>query len=169
MDEPAREGPEMTALAVPGRSCRRPGLAEGGGTRAERREASARMAHVLVVDDEFIIAMVFRKAIEELGHRVTLALDGCAALAADDRDPVDILVTDLRMPAMDGTELLRRLRERRPGLPAVVVSGYTADLGEAGSAAATVVLSKPVSPHLLASHVATLLEGRAETGIDPTS
>lgn len=120
------------------------------------------MAHVLLVEDELLVSQAFREALEDEGHRVTAVQDGSAALAADQRDPAEVLVTDLRMPRMGGLEVLSRLRVRRPGLPAVIVSGYPADvpdLGETG-AALTAVLCKPVTPSRLAGRVSALL-GRA--------
>ena len=117
------------------------------------------MAHVLLVEDEMLLAQVFQAALEDEGHRVTAAGDGVSALSADALDPAEVLVTDLRMPRMGGRELVAHIRERRPGLPVVVLSGYALDAGEigGGAAAATVLLSKPVSPRALAEEVTGLL------------
>jgi CheY-like chemotaxis protein len=119
------------------------------------------VAHVLLVEDETLVAHVLQTALEDEGHRVTAVGDGVVALAADLLDPADLLVTDLRMPRMGGRELVARLRERHPGLPVVVLSGYAPDGGGldgigAGSAA-TVMLSKPVGTGELAGAVGALL------------
>ncbi len=119
------------------------------------------MAHVILVEDEMLLAQVFQAALEDEGHRVTAAGDGVAALSADALDPAEVLVTDLRMPRMGGRELVAHLRERRPGLPVLVLSGYAVGgvgiSGVAAAAGATVLLSKPVSPRALAREVTVLL------------
>jgi CheY-like chemotaxis protein len=81
------------------------------------------VAHILLAEDEVLIALMFQDALEVEGHRVSVAHDGIEALEVDEQDPAEVLVTDLAMPRMGGRELLERLRERRPGLPALVVSG----------------------------------------------
>lgn len=113
------------------------------------------MAHILVVDDEVMIAMLFRSVIEAEGYRVTVAHDGIAALDAFERDPADALVTDLTMPRMGGRDLLIRLRERHPALPAIVVTGYAG--AEDLNGRQTAVFNKPVSPKLLLQRLAELL------------
>ncbi|UEM18952.1 response regulator [Skermanella mucosa] len=113
------------------------------------------MAHVLLAEDEVLIALMFQDALEEEGHRVTVARDGIEALEADARDPAEALVTDLAMPRMGGRELLDRLRERRPDLPAVVVTGYAGEVHL--GAPLTVLLAKPVSPRALTARLTQLL------------
>ena len=63
--------------------------------------------------------------LEAEGHDVLVAPDGADALDAARRmgDALDVLVTDLNMPRMDGEDLIRELRAERPGLPVVVVTG----------------------------------------------
>ncbi|UEM01637.1 response regulator [Skermanella rosea] len=113
------------------------------------------MAHVLLAEDEALIALMFQDALEGEGHRVTVARDGIEALEADARDPAEALVTDLAMPRMGGRELLDRLRERRPDLPAVVVTGYAGEVHL--GAPMTVLLAKPVSPRALTARLTELL------------
>ncbi len=81
------------------------------------------MQHILVVDDDALLLSLMAKALP--GYRVTLARDGDEALhAADHQIALDLLITDYLMPEMTGDELLGRLRERRPSLKALVVSGH---------------------------------------------
>lgn len=82
--------------------------------------------HVIVAEDESFIAMMLAEELVEHGFRVTTACDGLEALAVEARDPADILITDLRMPRLDGNGLITRLRETRPDLPILVLSGYSA-------------------------------------------
>jgi CheY-like chemotaxis protein len=114
------------------------------------------VAHILLAEDEVLIALMFQDALEVEGHRVSVAHDGIEALEVDEQDPAEVLVTDLAMPRMGGRELLERLRERRPGLPALVVSGYPGEFEIADEM--TVLLPKPVSPKVLTKRLTQLLE-----------
>jgi CheY-like chemotaxis protein len=119
---------------------------------------SVSVAHILLAEDEVLIALMFQDALEVEGHRVSVAHDGIEALEVDEQDPAEVLVTDLAMPRMGGRELLERLRERRPGLPALVVSGYPGEFEIATEM--TVLLPKPVSPKVLTKRLTQLLEDR---------
>lgn len=81
--------------------------------------------HVLVVDDELVVAVTVAGMLEQYGFRVTVAHDGLEALEAERADPPDILVTDLRMPNLDGNGLVTRIRASCPDLPVVVMTGYS--------------------------------------------
>ena len=117
------------------------------------------MAHILLVEDEVLVSILFRSILEAEGHRVTVAADGVAGLEADARDPADAVVTDFRMPRMNGGEMLARLRQRRPGLPAIVVTGYAGEVNVLGPL--TSVLAKPVSPGELTRRLTLLFTDSA--------
>lgn len=111
--------------------------------------------HILLVDDEEAIVYVFKRYLERAGYRVTAAVDPNDALAIGSAGGIDMLVTDFRMPGMTGACLIARLRELRPGLPALIVTAYGA---EAGAAPANVqVLNKPLPPQDLVDAVALAL------------
>lgn len=116
------------------------------------------VAHILLAEDEVLIALMFQDALEVEGHRVSVAHDGIEALEVDEQDPAEVLVTDLAMPRMGGRELLERLRKRRPDLPALVVSGYPGEFEIATEM--TILLPKPVSPKVLTRRLTQLLEDR---------
>lgn len=81
--------------------------------------------NVLIVDDEPIIRIGLRQLIDWEAHGFRLvgeAVDGTEALAVLDRETVDLLVTDIRMPRMDGLELIRRVKSKRDDLGIVVLS-----------------------------------------------
>lgn len=99
--------------------------------------------HVLIVDDEADLTLLFKSFFESMGYRVTVAHNGKAALAIDERDPADAVITDLTMPGMNGQELIVQLRQRRAALPVILMSGY-GGVGQLEDAQ-TVVLAKPVS------------------------
>jgi DNA-binding NtrC family response regulator len=78
---------------------------------------------VLVADDERMIRELCREALEHNHLRVLTAANGDEALALADRWIVDVLVTDIVMPGLDGFGLLRALRHRYPGMSAIVMTG----------------------------------------------
>lgn len=82
-------------------------------------------AAILLVDDEHLVRPVVANSLRRAGHDVTEAGSADAALAvvADRQRPLDLLITDVRMPGMHGIELTRRARLLRPGLPVLLVSG----------------------------------------------
>jgi CheY-like chemotaxis protein/anti-sigma regulatory factor (Ser/Thr protein kinase) len=82
---------------------------------------------LLVADDDLHIRELLEFYLRSLGFRVTLAADGAAALAAIERTAFDAAVIDLRMPGLDGIELVRRAAEVRPGLPFVLITGFASD------------------------------------------
>jgi len=85
-----------------------------------------RKLSILLVDDEDLVRFATSEMIRELGHSVTQASSGAEALdhlAAGGR--FDVLITDYKMPRMDGAELARRVREIQPSLPILVITGYT--------------------------------------------
>ncbi|MDP3417960.1 response regulator [Falsiroseomonas sp.] len=79
---------------------------------------------ILVAEDEGLAAMAIEDELVREGYEVVLAPDGQAALEAAAREPPDLLLTDLRMPRLDGAGLIRALRAAMPALPVVVMTGY---------------------------------------------
>ncbi len=82
------------------------------------------MALILVVDDEAGIREVLRAALSTEGHRVVVATGGEEALQVLSRETIDLVITDLSMPDIDGVELLRRSSKLAPDTPAIVVTAY---------------------------------------------
>ena len=103
---------------------------------------------VLLVEDDPAVRRVAGRALVRAGLSVVEARDGFEALELASGQ-VDLVVADLVMPRMDGHELVRRLRLRRPKLPALLISGYGGD-GEH-------VLAKPFDASELATRVLLLL------------
>ncbi|MCL4818213.1 MAG: response regulator [Vicinamibacteria bacterium] len=96
---------------------------------------AAQPAHgevVLLVEDEEAMLAVTSEALDEFGYRVLAAAGPAQALsiAAAFEGAIDLVITDVVMPGMNGRELVDRLRETRPGLRYLFVSGYTADVIE---------------------------------------
>lgn len=82
------------------------------------------MKRILVVDDEDKMRRLLELSLKNLGHAVIQAEDGEAALAAFDESPCDLVLTDLRMPRLDGLGLLKALRERGAEVAVIVLTAY---------------------------------------------
>jgi len=81
-------------------------------------------AHILVVDDETSHRESLRRIFERAGHRVSAAEDGAAALDILQKEPVNVVLTDLVMPKMDGLELLKATRRAQPEADVVLMTAY---------------------------------------------
>jgi CheY-like chemotaxis protein len=84
---------------------------------------------ILLVDDNKLGLSARKCVLEELGHRITTALNGTDALAQFADRKFDMVVTDYKMPRMDGLELIVGLRKVAPDLPIVLISGFVDSLG----------------------------------------
>jgi PAS domain S-box-containing protein len=148
-------------------------LAEAGQAAAEEPtprtvEQPSQHATILVVDDDMLVRMGTVSLLEELGHTVVDASDGPAALEIlRERGDIDLVVTDYAMPGMNGVALVLAARERRPGLPALLVTGYV-EL-PANSPVALPRLIKPYREVELAACLAQLLPwlGAAKANVVP--
>lgn len=86
---------------------------------------SVRKLSILVVDDDDDVRMVLAETLAEFGYVVLQAANGEAAIALlEGRDDIGMLITDVRMPGMDGLELAERARRRDGELRIIVISGY---------------------------------------------
>jgi two-component system cell cycle sensor histidine kinase/response regulator CckA len=117
---------------------------------------------ILFVEDEATVRAVGVRALEQAGYRVISARDGNEALRLAERYPgsIDLLVTDISMPAITGIELAARLRQVRPDTRVLYITGYAGDdvhrdLSDRRGAA---ILEKPFAPADLACAVRDLLD-----------
>jgi signal transduction histidine kinase len=85
---------------------------------------------ILIIDDEAMVRRTMADYLAECGHQTTTAADGIEGLARVRAESFDVVLIDLRMPEMDGLDLIATLSAEQPGLPLVVVSG-TGLLGDA--------------------------------------
>lgn len=82
------------------------------------------MARILVVDDEARMADLIKRELEDHDHTVATSGDGPAALELMEKNAFDLVITDLRMPGMDGLELLQQARQRFPQTEIVLMTAY---------------------------------------------
>ncbi len=121
--------------------------------------AGTEATHVLLVDDEPLAVETMAHFLGELGYRISIAHNGREAWEVYRNDPADVVVTDLRMPDMDGEMLIDHLRDIDPLQPIVVVTGHmgaTEQLGRHGEDDRLTLLKKPVSLAALAQEVERL-------------
>jgi CheY-like chemotaxis protein len=111
--------------------------------------------HILVVDDEEAVRYVFERYLAIVGYRVSAAADGFEALRLHQADRADAVITDYKMPGMNGDELLRRLRGIDAGLPAIVISANPIDVGPMQGG--DVFFQKPVMLDKVVEHLRTVL------------
>ncbi|HYE51692.1 MAG TPA: response regulator [Azospirillaceae bacterium] len=117
------------------------------------------MAHVLVVDDEVMCALSVKSQLDVLGHRVSVAFTVADAVRCYDHDPADAVITDYRMPRMNGLDLIHHLRDRSRHLPIMVLTAYSPD-AEAlfrGHGAPIAVVDKPAEPETIEAALDELL------------
>ncbi len=128
----------------------------------------ANSPQILVVDDEPAVCETLVDMLKAAGYAVRAAANGTEAVARlDAGEKVDALVTDLTMPGMDGLALIREARERRPGLPVVLLTGYVGDIAALAVGSAQggpfSLLRKPIFGAQLADRVAALLAATANS------
>jgi two-component system, cell cycle sensor histidine kinase and response regulator CckA len=111
---------------------------------------------VLVVDDESAVRRFAARVLSRGGFQVVEASDGAEALELlkAGATAVDVVVTDIVMPRMNGVELMEALSVSHPGLPVILMSGYaTSALSEMGIAAPCSILTKPFPAERLLAEV----------------
>ena len=118
---------------------------------------------LLIVENELAIRNLLQLALRRNGYTVLAAESGREALALvrDHVGAIDLVITDVMMPDMDGPELVRQLSTIRPETRTLFMSGYMDDaLGERGILPTTVnFIQKPFSPRTIAQKVRDILDG----------
>jgi len=112
---------------------------------------------LLIVDDEPKLLDLLSRYLGRLGYQVETSGNAEDALARFQAEPdrFTMAITDLSLPSMNGEDLIERLRELRPGLPAIITSGYP----YVPRAAGVGFLQKPFLPQMLAEAVEKTLNG----------
>jgi EAL domain-containing protein (putative c-di-GMP-specific phosphodiesterase class I) len=129
---------------------------------AERDAVPSPGGSILLVDDDARVLTLFTRRLERAGYKVQPVISGQAAARALGAENFDVVVTDIRMPDLDGIGLLRAIHDRDPELPVVVITGAPA-LDTAIAAVehgAIQYLLKPPGPGSLEAAVARAVERR---------
>jgi two-component system, OmpR family, response regulator len=117
---------------------------------------------VLLIEDDEDNRELMAEVLEGAGYQVLTASSGTAGLRTLAEHSVDVVVTDVGMPGMGGLEVARAAKEIAPGVPVVVVTGYTEreDISNARGREVDAVLVKPVDPDALVAAVAQMVKMR---------
>ncbi len=83
------------------------------------------MKRILVADDEMSIRLLYSEELREEGYEVFTASNGREALEVAEKEPLDLIILDIKMPEMNGIEVLRRIKEQHPNLPVLLSSAYS--------------------------------------------
>jgi DNA-binding response OmpR family regulator len=117
--------------------------------------------HFLIVDDNRMLSRSLKNYIEEQGHRCTCLLDSTLAIDWLDHHSCDAVLSDIKMPEIDGLTLAKMIRERHPSLPILITTslGYDEELMQTAlKAGASGYISKVMGPKAL---LMTLLQTAA--------
>src|SRR5471032_594972 len=128
------------------------------------------MAKITLVDDDENIVASVSLALESHGHSVKACYDGATGLAALESDPPDLAILDVKMPRMDGMEVLRRLRQST-SLPVIMLTSKDEEIDEilGFNLGADDYIHKPFSQRLLLERVKAVLRRAGIEGEEPAT
>jgi len=137
----------------------------------ERAVVDRTPPHILVMEDDVSVAKGLEMVLTEEGYDVYLAGTGSLALEAFKQKRYDLLVADLRLPDMDGMEVIRKVKAEKPDTEVVVITGYgTADTAvEAMKLGAHDFLPKPFTEEQIKAAIGDALKGRVEETAEPAA
>lgn len=124
--------------------------------------------HILVVDDDRRMARTLVNIFQVKGYQAEAAHSGPEALGKVAEGSFDCVLTDIRMPEMSGVELYRSIKARRPDLPVVLMTAYSANklVNEGLEEGAIAALTKPLDINLLLSFFSSLGQERSIVIVD---
>jgi len=152
--EMAANGTYGTIEYMPGKLMADLGIEEHSEEESSAKEAEPHHLSgktVLVVDDDPDVSRSVREILEDEGCKVLVSHSGSEALSELDRQPVDLVLSDVVMPDMDGYQLFRKLQSTRPDLPIVLMTAYYYDKDHvlkrsAANGLKDVIFKKPIKP-----------------------
>jgi DNA-binding NtrC family response regulator len=123
-----------------------------------------RAGRILVVDDETTALKNLRRILEKQGHTVSTYSNPVRALEKLDQEPFDLVLSDLRMPHLDGLELLDHIKRAAPKVEVIIITGYASLAGavEATKKGAFDFLAKPFTPDEVREKVAQALKQKQD-------
>lgn len=122
-------------------------------------------AHILLVDDEHIVLDILESVLSDAGFKISRAATSEAALEIFERDDVHLLMTDIKMPgSLDGVLLASRMREKKPQLPVIFLSGNLDGLANSDQVAApSAFLVKPFNMDEAIETINLLITGKSSS------
>ena len=115
---------------------------------------------VLVIDDDAVVGRSIDRVLSDRGYEVDTALSGEEGLKDIETRNYDVVFTDIKMPGMDGIEVARRIRDRCPWTPVVVITGFGTTENEARASVLGVsgFVRKPLTPEIIENVTLKALE-----------
>lgn len=116
---------------------------------------------ILVLDDEEIVRVSCKKCLIPEGYDVDVAANGVEGLSMTENNRYDVILTDLKMPDMDGMEFLAKVKERHPDTKVIMITGYSTveHAVKAMRMGAYNYIEKPFTPDALLEAVKEALTG----------
>ncbi len=126
-----------------------------------RMMAVVQARKVLVIDDQRVVCSSCRKVLEQEGYKVSVATDPREGIERASRENFDAVIIDLRMPGLDGIEVLRVIKENNPKTKVLVMTAYSsiATAVEVMQLGASDYLPKPFTPKELIERMERLFQG----------
>ena len=117
------------------------------------------MFQILIVEDDKELSQLFQKVLEKNGYQVKSASDGAMALEILDKEYIDLIISDIMMPVMDGYELVHRLRESDNHIPVMMITAKDAfdDMRRGFISGTDDYMIKPVNVNEMVLRVGALL------------
>ena len=143
------------------------GISPGPMRRALRREkaqVAAISGHgesILIVDDEVELCETCGEILESMGYQVFTATNGSQGVENFEKHPdtINLLISDVVMPKMSGPEMVNRIREIKPDMPVIFMTGYDKDmLASEVDLENSIIIPKPIDIDLLSTHIDQLLK-----------
>ncbi|MBW2062668.1 MAG: response regulator [Deltaproteobacteria bacterium] len=128
----------------------------------QRNESETDSPHIIVVDDDEAIRKLIYQTIKGIGYECSAASSGEEALKILEKNSADVIITDVKMPGLDGIELMRRVKEESDS-DVIVMTGFVEDLTyeKAVESGASDFVQKPVTPRELLVRLKRVLRERA--------
>jgi PAS domain S-box-containing protein len=127
--------------------------------RPKREPAAARSLNILLVDDDPEVKDMLKLMLEHLGHKVTGADSGEAAVNTFEAGDFELVITDLGMPDMSGREVAQIVKEIKLGTPVLLITGWGVQLDKEEMEEIDGVIAKPFSKDVLSAKIAELISG----------
>ena len=117
------------------------------------------MFHILIAEDDYDVCQLFKHVLLQKGYHVTTVSNGQEALAVMEKEPFDLLISDIMMPVMDGYELVRQMREVNEEIPVLMITAKDAfdDMQKGFLSGTDDYMVKPINVEEMLLRVAALL------------
>lgn len=124
-------------------------------------DALTRSLNVLLVEDDHNVREIMQEMLHTLGHKCISVADGRRAMEILQRQSeIELIITDYQMPAMNGAELVERIRARKDNRPVILISGYGAAVSDKLSAKPNAIVGKPLRLHQLEAVLAEVFPSK---------